>query len=72
MSNAYEDPLILASVRERIGEGLKEHCQVPKELSPELLAVAARLGKSRTLIGTLDAIEGSYLKRYSSIAHGSD
>jgi hypothetical protein len=72
MSNAYDDPLILVSVRARIGKGLREHYQVPEELSPELRAVAARFGKSRTLIGTLDAIEGSYLKRYSSIVHGSD
>ena len=72
MSNAYDDPLILVSVRARIGEGLREHYHVPEKLSPELLAVAGRFGKSRTLIGTLDAIEGNYLKRYSSIASGSD
>jgi hypothetical protein len=65
--SVYEDPLILSSIRERIGEGLRERYQVPQELPPELLALAGRFGKWRTLIGILDAIEGNYLKRYSSI-----
>ena len=57
-------------VRERIGHCLRERYQVPKELPAKLLALIRKLeaieGKSprkRTLIGTLDAIEGDYLKR---------
>ena len=59
------------SVRERIGQGLRERYQVPKELPAKLLALIRKLdaieSKSppRTLIGTLDAIEGDYLKRYA-------
>ena len=58
-------------VRERIGQGLRERYQVPKELPAKLLALIRKLdaieSKSppRTLIGTLDAIEGDYLKRYA-------
>jgi len=54
----------LAKVRERY--------QVPKELSPKLLALVRKLdtvecksSRARSLIGTLDAIEGAYLKRNS-------
>ena len=55
----------------RIGQGLRERDQVPKELPAKLLALIRKLdaieSKSppRTLIGTLDAIEGDYLKRYA-------
>ena len=58
-------------VREQIGQGLRERYQVPKELPAKLLALIRKLdaieSKSppRTLIGTLDAIEGDYLKRYA-------
>src|SRR5215469_12612310 len=63
-------------VRERIGQGLKERYQVPKELSPKLLALVRNIGaieskseskssRARTLIGTLDAVEGYYLRRYA-------
>jgi hypothetical protein len=62
-------------VRERIGQGLRERYQVPKEIPPKLLAMVRKLEaietkspRARTLIGTLDAIEGSYLKRYASPA----
>ena len=49
----YEDHylyegLTWSFVRERIGQGLRERYQVPKELSPKLL----------TLVTKLDAIEG--------------
>jgi len=57
-------------VRERIGQGLRERYQVPKELPAKLLALIRKLDaieskspRARTLIGTLDAIEGNYLKR---------
>jgi hypothetical protein len=56
-------------VRELIGHGLRERYQVPKELPPKLLALVRNLEtleskspRTRTLIGTLDAIEGDYLK----------
>jgi hypothetical protein len=62
--------LTWSSARELIGQGLREHYQVPKELSPKLLALVRRLdsvesksSRARSLIGTLDAIEGAYLKR---------
>jgi hypothetical protein len=38
----------------RIGQSLREYFEVPAELPPKLL----------TLVGKLDAIEGSYLLRY--------
>jgi hypothetical protein len=43
------------SIRERIGEGLRERCEVPKELPSKFLA----------LLRKLDAIEGKYLLRYA-------
>src|SRR6516164_7694833 len=59
-------------VRERIGQGLRERYQVPKELPAKLLSVIRKLEaieskspRARTLIGTLDAIEGNHLKRYA-------
>ena len=60
-------------VMARIGQGLRQRYQVPNELPAKLLALIRKLeaieGKSpraRTLIGTLDGIEGSYLKRYAT------
>jgi hypothetical protein len=57
-------------VRERIGIGLRERYQVPDELPAKLLALVTKLEaidsrspRARTLIGTLDAIEGNHLKR---------
>jgi len=73
----YEDHylyegLTWSFVRERIGQGLRERYQVPKELPAKLLALIKKLDaieskspRARTLIGTLDAIEGNYLKRYA-------
>ena len=59
-------------VTEQIGQGLRNHYEVPKELPLKLLALVRKLqaieGKSpsaRTLIGTLDAIEGNYLRRHA-------
>ena len=66
----YEGPT-WRLVREQIGHGLRERYQVSKELPAKLLALIRKLdaieSKSppRTLIGTLDAIEGDYLKRYA-------
>ena len=57
-------------VREQIGLGLRERYQVPNKLPAELLALVTKLKvieskspRARTLIGTLDAIEGNCLKR---------
>ena len=59
-------------VREQIGHGLRERYQVSKELPAKLLALIRKLEaieskspRARTLIGTLDAIEGNYLKCYA-------
>jgi hypothetical protein len=64
--------LTWASVSELIGQGLRERYQVPKELSPKLLALVRKLDTvesksrgARPFIGTLDAVEGYYLRRYA-------
>ena len=68
--HSFYRALTWSSVRELIGQGLRERYQVPKELSPKLLALVRKLdtverksSRARSLIGTLDAIEGAYLKR---------
>ena len=57
-------------VTKQIGQGLRDHYEVPKELPLKFLALVRKLQaieskspRARTLIGTLDAIEGNYLKR---------
>src|SRR5215469_8003059 len=57
-------------VMARIGQDLRERYQAPKELPAKLLALIKKLDaieskspRARTLIGTLDAMEGNYLKR---------
>jgi hypothetical protein len=64
--------LTWSSVRELIGQGLRERYQVPNELSRKLLALIKKLEaienkspRARTLIGTLDAVEGYYLRRFA-------
>ena len=71
--HSFYEGLTWSFVRELIGQGLRERYQVPTELPAKLLALIRKLeaieGKSpraRTLIGTLDGIEGSYLKRYAT------
>src|SRR6516165_1545641 len=68
--HSFYEGLTWSSVRELIGQGLRERYQVPKELSPKLLALVRKLdtvecksSRARSLIGTLDAIEGACLKR---------
>jgi len=88
----YEDHylyegLTWSLVREQIGHGLRERYQVSKELPLKLLALIRKLEaiesqspspRTRTIIGTLDAIEGNYLKRRApsveprSVASASD
>src|SRR5215472_160922 len=59
-------------VTKQIGQGLRDHYEVPKELPLKLLALVRKLQaieskslRARTLIGTLDAIEGNYLRRHA-------
>jgi hypothetical protein len=70
--SAYSEGLTWWFIREEIGRGLRERFQVPEELTPKLLALVKKLAalesnqpRSRTLVGKLDAIEGSYLLRYA-------
>jgi len=55
-----------------IGQDLREWYRVPQELTPkmaalvsELNAIEAKSPRARTLIGTLDAIEGNQLLHHS-------
>ena len=64
--------LTWSSVRELIGQGLIERYQVPNELPTKLLALIRKLEaienkspRAHTFIGTLDAVEGYYLRRYA-------
>jgi hypothetical protein len=70
--HSFYGGLTWSSVRELIGEGLRERYQVPNELPAKLLALIRKLEaienkspRPRTLIGTLDAVEGYYLRRYA-------
>jgi hypothetical protein len=70
VGHSFYEGLTWWFVRERIGIGLRERYRVPEELPPNLLALVRNLElidsqspRGRTLIGTLDAIEGNYLKR---------
>ena len=58
--------------REEIGQGLREHYAVPKELPPKLLTLVRKLdavesnwSHLRGLSRRLDAIEGKCLSRYA-------
>jgi hypothetical protein len=56
-------------VRERIGQGLREYYEVPRELPPKLLTLVRKLAaveekhRLRIPVSILDAIEGKYLLR---------
>ena len=59
-------------VTEQIGQGLREHFEVPTRLPSKLLALLKTLeaieSKSlcgRSLVGKFDAIEGNYLLRHA-------
>ena len=71
--HSFYEGLTWSFVRELIGQGLRERYQVPIELPSKLLALVRKLQASesespraRTLIGTLDAVEGYYLRRYAT------
>ena len=64
--------LTWSSVRELIGQGLRERYQVPTELPAKLLALLRKLEaieskslRGRSVIGKFDAIEGNYLLRHA-------
>jgi hypothetical protein len=73
----YEDHFLYEGltwsfVKEQIGQGLRERYELPTELSSKLLALIRKLeaaenksSPARTLTGTLDAVEGYYLRRYA-------
>jgi hypothetical protein len=70
--HSFYEELTWWFVRERIGEGLREYYEVPRELPPKLLALVRKLAAAenkhrlRTPISILDAIEGNYLLRHVS------
>jgi hypothetical protein len=53
--HSFYEKLVWCFVMARIGQGLRERYQLPKELPPKLLALLVKL----------DAIEGNYLLRYA-------
>jgi hypothetical protein len=64
--------LTLWFVLAQVGQDLRERYQVPTEFPRKLLALVRKLEaienkspRARTLFGTLDAVEGNYLKRYA-------
>ena len=72
----YEDHFLYEGltwsfVKEQIGQGLRERYELPTELSSKLLALIRKLEAAENkssparLIGTLDAVEGYYLRRYA-------
>ena len=70
--HSFYGGLTWSSVRELIGQGLRERYQIPNELPAKFLALIRKLEaiendsrRPRTLIGTLDAVEGYYLRRYA-------
>jgi hypothetical protein len=54
-SHSFHEGLTWLSVRERIGQGLRDRYEVPKELPPKL----------QTLVLKVDTIEGNQLLGYS-------
>jgi len=71
-ANSFYGGLTWSFVKEQIGQGLRERYELPTELSSKLLALIRKLeaaenksSPARTLVGTLDAVEGYYLRRYA-------
>ena len=67
--HSFYEGLTWSFVREQIGQGLRQRYELPT-LPSKLLALVRKLeaaenksSPARMLIGTLDAIEGNYLKR---------
>jgi len=70
--HSFYEGLTWSSVKELIGEGLRERYQVPTDLPPKLFAlvrafeaIESKSPRARTLIRKLDAIEGNYLRRHA-------
>ena len=71
-ANSFYGGLTWSFVKEQIGQGLRERYELPTELSSKLLALIRKLeaaenksSPARTLIETLDAVAGYYLRRYA-------
>ena len=70
--HSFYEGLTWSSVRELIGQGLRERYQVPSELPAKLLALIRKLEaienksmRGRSLVEKFDAIEGNYLLRHA-------
>ena len=70
--HSFYEGLTWSFVREQIGQGLRQRYELPTKLPSKLLALIRKLeaaenksSPARTLIGTLDAVEGYYLRRYA-------
>jgi hypothetical protein len=70
--HSFYSGLTWSSVRELIGQGLRERYQIPTELPAKLHALIRKLEateskspRPRTWVGALDAVEGYYLRRYA-------
>ena len=68
--HSFYEGLTWSFVREQIGQGLRQRYELPTELPSKLLALIRKLEaienkspRTRALIGTLDAVEGYYLRR---------
>jgi hypothetical protein len=71
-ANPFYGGLTWLLVTEQIGQDLRERYQVPQELPPKMVALVRKLdaieiksSRARSLIGTLDALEGNQLLRRS-------
>ena len=72
VAHPFYGGLTWSVVTEQIGQDLRKRYQVPKEFPAKLLALIRKLEaienkspRTHTLIGTLDAVEGYYLRRYA-------
>ena len=70
--HSFYEGLTWSFVREQIGQGLRQRYELPTELPSKLLALIRKLEaientspRTRRLIGTPDAVEGYYLRRYA-------
>ena len=69
--HSFYEELTWRFVSERIGQGLREYYEVPRELPPKLLTLVRKLAavedkqRLRTPVSILDATEGKHLLRYA-------
>jgi hypothetical protein len=64
-ANPFYGGLTWSLVTEQIGRDLRERYEVPQELPPKMVALVRKLDapRPRSLIGTLDSLEGNLLRR---------